>query len=438
MKAVIVAGGIGSRIIEITNNVIPKSLVEFDGMPLIFWQISQLKKNGIEDIIVIVGYLGDAIVSKLGNGEILGVKVEYYYEENPLGTGGALLFLEDKLKDTFVFLYGDIVFDVDILRMNKYHITNKSVITSLVHVSSHLNDSDLVELSNSNRINRIILKSEANDFFSAMGNSGIYIVEPIIFEICKKLKGKLDFEKDILTKLIEEKSNVFAYKSTEYVKDIGTRERYYEAIADCNNKLISKKNFSNKQKCIFLDRDGTVNVFKGYITDFRQIEIEKRVVEAIKKIKKEGFLCIIITNQPVVARGMCDETEVKVINNYIQFLLAQEKSLIDDIFFCPHHPDKGFEGEKRKYKKKCDCRKPEIGLIMKASKHYNIDLSNSWMIGDSTVDVKTGENANMNTVMLRTGIGGEDRRYDVQPNIVANNLAEAIDFIIKYKKENVI
>lgn len=189
-----------------------------------------------------------------------------------------------------------------------------------------------------------------------------------------------------------------------------------------------------KSKCIFLDRDGTINVYKKLLHDVKDMELIEGAAKAIKLINDSEYLCIVVTNQPVVARNICSIDDVFLINKEMEKLLAEENAKLDDIFICPHHPDKGYPEENPKYKIKCNCRKPNIGMIKEAEKLYNIDLSQSYIIGDSTIDIMTGKNARLKTILVKTGLAGIDGEYDVKPDIIAENLLKAIEKLLKEGK----
>lgn len=186
-----------------------------------------------------------------------------------------------------------------------------------------------------------------------------------------------------------------------------------------------------KNKCIFLDRDGTINVYKCLLHKKDDLILEEKAAEAIKMINNSEYLCIVVSNQPVVARNICTLQDVWEINKKLEELLHRANgAYLDDIFICPHHPDKGYPEENKKYKIICDCRKPKIGMIKEAAEKHNIDLSKSYIIGDATIDIMTGINAGLKTILVKTGLGGTDNKYNVKPDYVAENLLEAIEYII--------
>ena len=154
------------------------------------------------------------------------------------------------------------------------------------------------------------------------------------------------------------------------------------------------------KKAIFLDRDGTINKYVGFLTDINEFELLDGVTEAIKMINESGYLAIVVTNQPVIARGEVSVEELQEIHNKMETLLGQAGAYIDDIFYCPHHPHKGYEGERPEYKIECECRKPKPGMLLAAAEKYNIDLRESWMIGDGENDIEAGKNAGCNVCVV--------------------------------------
>ena len=151
--------------------------------------------------------------------------------------------------------------------------------------------------------------------------------------------------------------------------------------------------------------------------------LNKDAAEAIKKINKSGYLAIVVTNQPVIARGDCTFEQLQEIHNKMETELGKQGAFIDGIYFCPHHTDKGFEGERPEYKCNCDCRKPKPGMLLKAAEDFNIYLANSWMIGDGENDIMAGKAAECKTALIGTEDFGQD--------LSAPTLLDAVGKIIK-------
>lgn len=432
MQAVIMAGGKGTRLAALTKDEIPKPMVVVAGKPLLLWQVERLKENGITDIIMVIGHLGEKIQEYFGDGSKFGVNIQYFVEETPLGTAGSFYYLKDMItEDTFLMMSGDLFLDVDFERMIRFHKEKGSAATLFVHPNGHPHDSDLLVLDQDERAIRFDSKHNVRNYwYDNCVNAGVFVFEKTI---CDRVPEpvKRNLENDVIKGMIEDGIPVYGYRSPEYVKDVGTVERIEQALLDIGSGLVSGKSLKNKQKCIFLDRDGTINKKNGFISKEDEFELEDCALEAIKKINKSGYLAIVITNQPSVARGLCEIEDIERIHRKLSTLLGREGVYLDDIFFCPHHPDKGFPEENPIYKIPCECRKPKTGMIQKAVKKYNIDLENSWMIGDTTMDLQTGVNAGVHTALVLTGDAGNDKKYDVQPELVGKDLLEAVELILK-------
>lgn len=428
MKVVLMAGGRGTRIAELFPNI-PKPLIPVAGMPILEREIRSLCAQGFKDIILTVGYLADKIIAYFGDGSQFGAKIDYFVEESPLGNAGALFRLREKIGDEpFLLLNADAAFDVDFNRMVAFHQNHGGLVTLFTHPNSHPYDSGLIISDENDHVEKWLAKEdERPQWYDNRVNAGLHVIDPKVLDISLKSleinkesgfpQGKVDLDRQILKPLCG--SNLmFCYDSPEYVKDMGTPERFHQVEADYKNGVVQAKNLTNKQKAIFLDRDGTINKYVGFLRNIDDFELIEGVAEAIKLINQSGYLAIVVTNQPVIARGEVTWGELNEIHKKMATLLGKEGAYVDGIYICPHHPDKGFEGERPEYKIDCDCRKPKPGLLLQAAKDFNIDLSESYMIGDSHRDVEAGENA------------GVKKSIKVEEN-ETGALLEAIQFIIR-------
>ena len=397
------AGGRGTRIAELFPDI-PKPLIPVDGMPILEREIRSLAVQGFRDIILTVGYLAEKIIDYFGDGSKLGVKIDYFVEETPLGNAGALFRLKDKIGDEpFLLLNADAAFDVDFNRMVDFHKQHGGLVTLFTHPNSHPYDSGLIIADKDGTVEKWLSKEdERPQWYNNRVNAGLHVIDPLILELSMKNleidpttdfpKGKVDLDRQILKPLCGT-GKMYCYDSPEYVKDMGTPERFHQVEADYKNGVVQAKNLHNKQKAIFLDRDGTINKYVGFLRDINEFELIDGVSEAVKIINQSGYLAIVVTNQPVIARGEVTWEELYEIHKKMGTLLGKDGAYIDGIYICPHHPDKGFEGERPEYKFDCDCRKPKPGLLLQAAKDFNIDLSKSYMIGDSERDAGAGKAA---------------------------------------------
>jgi len=410
LKTVIMAGGKGTRIAEVTSEI-PKPMLEICGKPILLHQIETLRKQGFCDIILIVRYLSEIIEDFFGGGSDFGVNIRYIRENEPLGTAGALYYLKDEINDDFLLIHGDTVFDIDIKRFYNFHKKHGGKATIFTHPNNHPYDSGIIIADDDFRVIKWLHREDKREWYKNRVNAGIHMLSPDISALFTEPK-KTDLDRDILKNLIE-KRELICYDSPEYVRDMGTPDRYEQVKKDIESGLVERKNLSNKQEAVFLDRDGTINKHIGFLRDINDFELMDGVAEFIKKANNAGKLVIVITNQPVIARGDVTWEQLFEIHNKMETLLGEKGAYIDDIFICPHHPDKGFEGEREEYKIDCECRKPKPGLILRAAEKYNIDLTKSVMIGDSERDVMAGNNAGCRTVRIERNSSWRLGRSDI-------------------------
>ena len=406
---VISAGGKGTRIASVASDI-PKPMIPVDGIPVLEHELISLKNQGFTRFIFTIGHLGHLIKEYFGNGGKWGISIDYFEEKDPLGTAGALYYLKDELQSDFLYLNGDAVMDIDFERMIRFHESHAGKITLFTHPNSHPYDSALIVADSATKqVTRWINKEDERTIYKNRVNAGVHILSP---EVLAELKpGKSDLDRDLLKPMVP-KGWIYAYDSTEYVKDMGTPDRLASVCRDIQAGRVHARNLSVPQKAVFLDRDGTINRYMGFLSDHTKMELLDGVGEAIRRINEAGYLAIVVTNQPVIARGECTFAELEMIHNAMETQLGREGAYVDDIFICPHHPDRGFPGERPEYKIECNCRKPKPGLILAAAEKYNIDLSQSYMVGDSDRDMEAGKAAGCTCVLIgENDAAGFKNRY---------------------------
>lgn len=408
MKTVIMAGGKGTRIAKM-NAEVPKPMIRIDGKPILEYQIACLRDQGLTDILLVIGYLGSCIEDYFGDGEKYGVHIDYIREEHPMGTAGALFYVKDSIKEDFLLLNGDIIFDVDISRLQKAHKNNGGWATILTHPNNHPYDSGIIIADKEGRVKQWMAKEDERGWYRNRVNAGLHMISPKLLRQWEE-PVKRDLDRDVLKPLVKERK-LYVYDSPEYVKDMGTPERYDEVVEDMRSGLVWKKNLSRKQRAFFLDRDGTINRYMGFLTDIKDMELLDGAADAIRMINRSGCLAVVVTNQPVIARGEVSLEELENIHNKMETLLGRQGAYVDAVFYCPHHPDRGFAGEREEYKISCSCRKPEPGMLLEAAEKYHIDLALSWMIGDSRNDVEAGRRAGCRTALVGDREGLEAAEY---------------------------
>jgi len=399
MKIVIIAGGQGTRIASV-NSEIPKAMIPICGKPIIEHEVEMAKRQGFTDFLFIIGYLGDQIEAYFGDGSQFGVHIDYFRETQPLGTAGALGLLRDQLTEDFFVFYGDTIMDIDMQRMVDYHKSKHADATLFLHPNDHPYDSDLVDVDTEGRVRQFFHKPHPEGFIAHnIVNAALFIFSP---KVLTQIEAgvKCHIEKHVLPRCLDAGMRLFGYITAEYIKDMGTPDRYYAVSEDVASGKVARLNACHKRPAIFLDRDGVINREVNLLNHEEQMELIPGAAEAIRLINKSDYLAIVVTNQPVIARNLCTFEELDRIHARMETLLGNEHAYINALYFCPHHPDSGYPEERKEYKIKCDCRKPAPGMLLRAAQEWNIDLANSFMIGDSERDVLAGVNAGVKESML--------------------------------------
>lgn len=431
MKVVIMAGGKGTRISSVASDI-PKPMIKVEGKPVLEHEIECLKNQGFTDFILTVSYLGNIIMDYFGDGSKVspvtgkpfGVHIEYFFEKEPLGNAGALFQLKDKLTEDFLLLNADAIFDVNFKRMVEYHKKQGGLVTLFTHPNNHPYDSGLIIADENLAVLSWLAKEDVRpQYYRNRVNAGLHVISPKVLNTDITTK-KIDLDRQIL-KPLSGTGKMFVYDSPEYVKDMGTPERYESVCKDFQEGIVRAKNLQNKQKAVFIDRDGTLNRYVGFLRNIEEFELLPGVERAVRKINESGYLAIVVTNQPVIARGEMTFGELQEIHNKMETLLGYEGAYLDGVYYCPHHPDSGYEGEIPELKFECECRKPKPGMLVQAAKDFNIDLSKSWMVGDSENDVLAGKAAGTKTVL----IAKDDVKYG--QDIVADSFEKAISLIMR-------
>lgn len=418
MKTVIMAGGKGTRISSVASNI-PKPMIRIENKPVLEHEIECLRDQGFTDLIITVSHLGHIIMDYFGDGggispvtgQPFGVHIEYFVEEVPLGNAGALYRLKGRLTEDFLLLNADAIFDVDFNRFVAYHKEKGGLVTLFTHPNSHPYDSGLIVADKNGTVEKWLPKEDARpEWYKNRVNAGLHVISPRVLETVIDTP-KIDLDRQLL-KPLAGTGKMFCYDSPEYVKDMGTPDRYESVCRDFREGRVQSKNLKNKQKAVFMDRDGTINRYVGFLRNIHDFELLPGVADAIKRINASGYLAIVVTNQPVIARGEVTIPELTEIHNKMETLLGADGAYLDAIYYCPHHPHRGYDGEVPELKIDCDCRKPKPGMLLKAAEDFNIDLGQSWMIGDGENDINAGKAAGCKTVLIGTEEFGQDITTD--------------------------
>ena len=441
-QAIILAGGAGTRLRERLGDL-PKPMIHIAGKPLLEHQVELCRRFGFTDLVFFVHYRANLIEKHFGDGSKWGVTIRCVLEKEPLGTAGAVLEGFGTLADRFVVLYGDTMVNVDLDRIWKAHEQAGVEATLLLHPNDHPLDSDLVEVEGGSRVTAFHNRPHpAGVWRQNLVNAGLYVIEKRALAPFRAARSSpeasaplLDFGKDIFPEMLRSGGKLLGYNSPEFIKDIGKPERYDRVCEQFANGTIARSSLAVKQRAVFLDRDGTLIPDKDCLRSAEGLELLPGVASAVHDLNHHAWRTVVVTNQPVIAKGFCDETELQRMHNKLETLLGLEHAFLDRIYFCPHHPEKGFPGERPELKIECDCRKPKTGMIQRAVEELNIDLAQSWLVGDTTTDVQTARNAGLRSILVRTGAGGQDGKHAAQPDFTAATLAAAAKIIIEQDRQ---
>jgi D,D-heptose 1,7-bisphosphate phosphatase len=199
-------------------------------------------------------------------------------------------------------------------------------------------------------------------------------------------------------------------------------------MEDQQQRDISELSFLSRNRAIFLDRDGVVNVEKNFVLSPEEMELINEAPEAIRKINDSVFLAVVITNQSAVARNLISLDELDRIHQKMMDDLKAQGAYLDGIYYCPHHPAYDKSKGNSLFIQDCNCRKPKPGMLKQAAEELNLDLKNSVFIGDAERDILAGQEAGCTTIGVRTGRNIET--FSVEPDYTFDNILKAVEFVL--------
>ncbi len=430
MQCAILAGGMGTRLRSIVGDI-PKPMVLIGGVPLLERLVETCRQYGINDIHLLLGYNPEVIRDHFQDGSAFGVEISYWIEKQPLGTAGCMRALIPVVgEEDLLVLYGDVFIEMDLSRLIEFHLHHKPSATLVVHPNDHPGDSDLIEVDDVRILAFHNKPHPQNACYANVVNAGIYVVNGQLLQDIPSDRES-DFGREIFPRAVAAGKLLAAYNTPEYIKDIGTPERYQEVERDLTAGRPQACSLVQPRKAIFLDRDGTINTLVPLLSKLADLELYPDVADAVRAINKSEYLAVIVTNQPQVARGLITTDQLKAIHNKLETLLAQKGAKVDAIYYCPHHPDGGFAEEVPEFKIECRCRKPGTLLYQLAAERFNIDLTHSVVVGDSRRDLQAARRLKCRAVLVKTGLGGSDVLPDEKPDYTAGNLSQAVNWILE-------
>ncbi len=368
LDLVILAGGKGSRIRKYSPKI-PKPLVKFKDKNFLGLLLNSLCRYNFNNVYILCGYRGNQIKKVYDLKKKNFVNIKCIIEKRPMGTGGCLNQLKKYNVNDFVLVNGDTFLDIDFKKFLK--IQNKNSICKLMIMKRKTKD----KLNNLNIKNNKIFFDNKNNYI----NCGIYFFKK---EILKNIKNKFSLENDILPNLIKE-NKVEGQFYNDFFIDIGTPK----------NLKMGKRILPQKltRPAIFLDRDGVINEDLNYVGTIKRFKFRTGVIKALKFLYKKKIYIFIVTNQAGIAKKKFTLTQFIKLQKYLKKYLSDKEILIDNVEYCPHHP----EAKIKKLKMKCKCRKPSNLMVQKIFKNWFIDKKKSFMIGDQIKDEICAKNSNL-------------------------------------------
>ncbi len=414
----ILVGGLGTRLRPLTFNV-PKPLIRMNRKPFLFYLLNRLSSLGIKEVILLVGYKADMVRRYCGSGKKFGLRINYSEEKEPLGTGGALLNAFPTPTRQVLLLNGDSYFDFDLKNFIRFH-NEKKAIVSIYAMEGELSGRGALVLGKDGCIKKFLEKQKTG---FGIFNSGAYIFEPEALRYLHSLVAKgilphaFSTEKDAFP-LFAKQKKLFAYVNHGYFLDIGTFQSLLQA----------REFFKNREKgkaAVFLDRDGVINRYRSdYVKNPEEFVFEKNALEGLKGLSKFGMPLFIVTNQSVVGRGIIKRAMLAKIHKKMLSEFRKNHIRVAGVFVCPHKPEDN-----------CSCRKPKAGMLFKIQKKHKIDLSRSYLVGDSSADIMMGNSVGCTTILLKKGLKGKDGKYQTVPSFITNDLLDAARLIKRLQKK---
>ena len=390
-QAVILAGGLGTRLLPYTENY-PKPMIEINGKPFLSYIIEYLKDNGLTNILLLTGYKSEKILEYYGNGESLGVSIEYSVGKTDWKTGRRLKRARNKLHNNFLLLYCDNFCPINLKDLFKFHEKHNSQSIVTVYNNKDFSTKNNMQISLNNCVQKY------DKFRKSINLNGVDIG---FFILQKKMiddlpPGNYTFETILLPDLIIKKQ-LNAFRTDHKYYSIGSIER-----------LPQTEKYLSDRKIIFLDRDGVINrkaPKAEYINNWSDFEFMDDAVDSLKLLSESGFEIYIITNQAGISRGKTKLDSLKKIHENMLLTLSNHGISITDVYFCPHG-----------WNDNCECRKPKSGMLFQASYEHYFNLTDSILIGDDVRDISAGEGANCKKCFL---VDSENSLLSIVQKIIA-------------------
>ena len=377
-QAVILAGGLGTRMLPFTLTT-PKPMIPIHGKPFLEYVIKLLKKNGIEEVIILTGYLHKKIENYFKDGQKFGLKIKYSFSPVEDETGTRIRKAKRLIQDTFLLLYSDNYWPLQLNKLFTFYkkMNTQGLITVYSNIDNYTKNNSLV---NDKGLIEVYDKTRQTTGLNGV-DIGFFIFKKNILENLPR--ENFSFEKVVLPQLISKKQ----------LAGFLTYHKYY-GLSNLE-RMPAIEEFFKQKKVILLDRDGVINKKPPkaeYVKTWNEFEFLQGTLDALKLLTKKKYEIIIISNQAGIGRGVMTEESLKEIHRKFLEVCEKEGISIKGIYYCPHDWDEG-----------CFCRKPKPGMLFKAASDHHFDLTKAIFIGDDERDEQAGAAANCKTILIHQG-----------------------------------
>jgi MurNAc alpha-1-phosphate uridylyltransferase len=404
LPVAILAGGLATRLRPLTETI-PKALIEIGGEPFVAHQLRLLRQRGVTRVILCVGYLGERICDVVEDGRHFGLEVEYSFDgPRLLGTGGAIRQAVPLLGETFFVLYGDSYLPCSYRDVERaFTQSDKPALMTVFRNAGQWDGSNIEFIGSS------IVRYDKVNRTPGMHHIdyGLGVFRAAVFEA---LPGDQPCDLAVVYQDLLHQGRLAAYE---------VPERFYEIGSTAGIQELEAYLAAPKTRAVFLDRDGVLN--EAIVRERRpyppagleEFRIVADAAASLHKLKEAGFLLIVVTNQPDVARGTQTRQSVEDLNKAVQAALP-----VDAFFVCFHDSADI-----------CGCRKPKPGLLVEAAADLNIDLQSSFLVGDRWRDIDAGASAGCRTILIDCHY--DERGPENAPDYRAGSLTEAVKWILE-------
>ncbi len=426
VTAIILAAGLGTRLRPLTDRI-TKCLVPINGRPLLDYWVDSLAAAGVVESRVNTHSHPEQVRSYLekvnASGRLL---LAESFEPTLLGSAGTITANADLADgaDDVIIVYADNFSDVDLSRMLAYHRGHGDPFTMLLFRAPDPRDCGIAELGEEGRVVSFVEKPAEPK--SDLANGGVYIVTARAYREIAALNA-FDIGFEVLPKFV---GRMRGWPREGYHLDIGTHEALAKARRDAPGlrKQASRPSNPEGKPGVFLDRDGTIIESVHYLSDPRDVRLIPGAARAIQSLREAGFVCVVVTNQSAIGRGMFTEDQLVLIHDEMNRQLGDQGTEVDAIYFCPEAPS----SDDRTAIEHTD-RKPGPGMLYRAAHDLNLDLNASWMVGDMISDVHAGLNAGCKgSILVRTGLGLRETEARTESEYqVTDDIAAAAELILR-------